>query len=75
MTEECGEGGDARQRKVGAPVECDLLWLHLSVLYIYLVATENNGDVFTDPAGNGRSLDQLASVIVLYCACTLCRPH
>lgn len=51
-------------------MECDLLGLHLSVLYIYLVATENNGDVFTDSAGNGRSLDQLASVIVLYYACT-----
>jgi len=34
-------------------VESDLLWLHLPVLDINLVATENNGDVVTHPALGG----------------------
>ena len=33
-------------------VEGDLLWLHLPILDIYLVATKDNGDVFTYPTNH-----------------------
>ena len=39
--------------KILLSVESDLLWLHLPVLDINLVATENNGDIFTHPALGG----------------------
>ncbi len=39
--------------KILLSVESDLLWLHLPVLDINLVATENNGDIFTHPALEG----------------------
>lgn len=32
------------------PVECHLLGLHLPILHINFIPTENNRDVFTDPA-------------------------
>ena len=32
------------------PVEGDLLGLHLPVLHVNLVTTQDNGDVFTHPA-------------------------
>lgn len=32
------------------PVKCTLFWLHLPVLQVNFVPTENDGDVFTDTA-------------------------
>jgi hypothetical protein len=46
-------GRDLMILKILLSVESDLLWLHLPVLDINLVATENNGDVLTHPALGG----------------------
>jgi len=46
-------GRDLMILKILLSVESDLLWLHLPVLDINLVATENNGDIFTHPALGG----------------------
>ena len=37
-------------------MECDLLGLHLAVLHIYLVATEDDGDVLAHPAADTQAI-------------------
>ncbi len=45
-------------------MECDLLGLHLAILYIYLVAAQHNWDVFTDPAADRQQVMQVVIVIL-----------
>ncbi len=51
----CSSGPQGRRDGAAAPVEGDLLRLHLPILHVHLVAAEDDGDVFAHPARRGRS--------------------